>query len=177
MAKAKLRKMMGDMNGPAARRLMEGIETQSKATLARWAAGEAEGRYLPLFAAAHPEEPRLRELVEGVKAHLAGQLPLVQLKAQIKEARTIPQALEAEPLAQAAARAVVTACAVLSTPTNALGFTFYGAAAAAYRDLGLEKDQEAYDLRAEAEMTALADSLEQVLIPGEPKPVKVKWTC
>lgn len=57
-------------------------------------------------------------------------------------------------------RAIVTACGVLQTPTNALGFCFYGAAAAAYHELGLERSAADYDSRARVEFERLLQALE-----------------
>ena len=65
-----------------------------------------------------------------------------------------------EPAAQAAARAIVTACGVLQTPANALGFCFYGAAAAAYHELGLERSAADDDSRARVEFERLLQALE-----------------
>ena len=79
--------------------------------------------------------------------------------------------------AQAAARAVTTACAVLSTPSNALGFTFYGAAAAAYSIAGEDASSAEYDQLGAAELQKLADSLKAAMIPDEPDPVKINWNC
>lgn len=77
----------------------------------------------------------------------------------------------------AAARAIVTACGVLQTPTNALGFCFYGAAAATYHELGLERSAADYDSRACVEFERLSQALEQVMVPDEADPVQVDWDC
>ena len=54
---------------------------------------------------------------------------------------------ETAPAVQAALRAIGTAAAVMQTPTNALGMTFYAAAALAYHTLGEGADAAAYDYR------------------------------
>ena len=81
------------------------------------------------------------------------------------------------PTAQAAARAVSTACASVHTPTSALGCLCYGAAAAAYSQAGLEQGAEVYDQIASKELEKAVDSLKQVCVPDELHPVKVKWNC
>lgn len=124
---AKLRKMLGKADDVELVTLMRQIETQSKTTLARWAADCAKNWYLPI--------------------------------------------------AQAAARAIVTACGVLQTPTNALGFCFYGAAAAAYHELGLKRSAADYGRCARVELQRLSQALEQVMVPDEADPVQVDWNC
>ena len=71
----------------------------------------------------------------------------------------------------------MTACGVIQTPTNALGFVFYGAAAAAYDALGLSAAAADYDTFAAAEFEALAASLRAVSVPDEVRPAKINWNC
>ena len=89
----------------------------------------------------------------------------------------MPLEAEGEPAAQAAARAVVTACSVLQSPTSALGFVFYGAAAAAYSAAGTSAAPAEYDALAAAEFDSLVQSLRQVMVPNEPNPAKISWNC
>ncbi len=170
-----LRKMLGSADHPAILRLMRLIETQSKATLTRFAADYAAARYLPLLAALVPEENRLQAAVQAVRDHLLG-APLSRVKAAVKDARTAAQA-QKDPVVQAAARAVATACAVAVTPTNALGFAFYGAAAFAYHTAGTAADRSVHDALATRELEGICAALEAVCIPDEPDPVKVDWGC
>ena len=65
----------------------------------------------------------------------------------------------------------------MQTPTNALGFTFYGAAAAAYDQAGTEESPEIYDALAEKELAAILASLQSAAVENEPNPVKVDWNC
>lgn len=171
-----LRKMLGSADHPQIVRLMRLIETQSKATLTRFAAEYAAAHYLPITDALIPEEPRLRAAVDAVHAHLSG-APLAIVRAAVKDARTVAQSLSKSPVVQAAARAVATACAVAVTPTNALGFAFYGAAAFAYHTAGTEADRAVHDDLATQELTRIADGLEAVSIPNETDPVRVDWGC
>ena len=91
--------------------------------------------------------------------------------------RTLARGAADEPAAAAAAQAIVTACGVLQTPTNALGFVFYGAAAAAYDELGLRAAQAEYDARAAQEFNTLTEYLRQVMVADEPEPIQVNWYC
>lgn len=173
---AKLRKMLGQADDPQIITLMRLIETQSKDTLAAWAAACAKERYLAIYEKAYPDDRRLRELIDAVTAYRHGNLTLAQLKSLLRQARTIAQEVAA-PAAQAAARAVSTACAVVQTPTNALGFVFYGAAAVAYDKAGLTASEEEYHSLAAAEFDTLAASLRAVSVPEEAHPVKINWNC
>ena len=173
---AKLRKMLGQADDPQIITLMRLIETQSKDTLAAWAAACAKERYLAIYEKAYPDDRRLRVLIDAVTAYRHGNLTLAQLKSLLRQARTIAQEVAA-PAAQAAARAVSTACAVVQTPTNALGFVFYGAAAVAYDKVGLTASEEEYHSLAAAEFDTLAASLRAASVPEEAHPVKINWNC
>lgn len=169
----KLRKMLGSVEDPAVRALMALIETQSRTTLTRWAVSCAAERYLPLT---EGKDGRLPAAVEAVRANLRGELTLKEAKALLAEARKAAQE-ETDPIRQAAARAVSTACGTLTTPTNALGFAFYGAAAWAYHTAGTEAPREGHDRFAREELGRVLDSLREAAVPDEADPVKVSWNC
>lgn len=171
-----LRKMLGSADHPTVVQLMRLIETQSKPTLTRFAAAYVAAHYLPILSRLQPEEARLRAAVEAVRAHLDG-APLTVVKAAVKDARAAAQGRAADPVSQAAARAVATACAVAVTPTNALGFAFYGAAAFAYHRAGLTASPEVYDALADEELSRILTALQAASVPDEPHPVKVDWGC
>lgn len=186
---AKLRKMLGDINQPEIVRLMRMIETQSKETLAKWAVDCAEERYLAIYeeqAFGKIYTQDMGDLEKGrypyyaileVRDCLIGQKKTAELKAKLAAAAEAAKEAEGFPAAQAAARAVATACAAIRTPTNALGFVFYGAAAAAYDQAGADQPQEVYDALATEEFRSLIESLEKVMIPDEKKPAKINWNC
>lgn len=127
----KLRKMLGDVNSEECISLMQLIETQSKSTLTAWAVGYVKENYLGLYEAEHPEDHRLRDAVSACEECLTGTKKLSEIKPVLKEAAQSARDAADYPVGQAAARAVSTACGTLQTPTNALGFIFYGAAAKA----------------------------------------------
>lgn len=174
---AKLRKMLGKLSDPEIVALMSLIETQSKETLAKWSAACARNRYLPILSAHKPDEKRLESAIADVNRHLTGELTAKELKKSLSAARKAAQECTDDPIAQAAARAISTACAVIFTPTNALGFTFYGAAAAAYKKAGLSENPQRYDVLAREELRELLESLKSVAIPDEPNPAKIDWNC
>lgn len=165
------RKMLGSVDHPAIIRLMRMIETQSKETLIRFAAEYVISQYLPLV-----DDPRLTQAVQCAMGYVSGECALKDVKLAVKEARAAAQS-ETDPVKQAAARAISTACAVATTSTNALGFAFYGAAAFAYSRAGLKADTATYDALATEELERICAALTAVLVPDEPNPVKVDWGC
>lgn len=173
---AKLRKMLGHVDDPQVKALMALIETQSKATLGRWAAGYTQANYLPLYEKAFPSDFRFHEIFKALREHLDGHLPMTKLKPHLREGAQLARSVE-DPAIQAAARAMATACGTIQTPTNALGFTFYGAAAAAYSQAGLNESPEEYDRLAQQELDKILDSLQSTAVEDEPDPVKIKWGC
>lgn len=168
---AKLRKMLGKIDGPEVVAMMRLIETQSGKTLAAFAASFAETRYLPVC-----RDDRLAAAVTACGEYLAGDRSLKELKPFLKAAALAARE-ETDPVIQAASRAVAVACAVAQTPTNALGFLFYGAAATAYHTLGLDKTQAEYEDAAAAEFTLAYGALEAIAVPQEPSPAKINWGC
>lgn len=174
---AKLRKMLCDINSPECTALMRLIETQSQATLASWAIQYAKDNYLGIYETQRPQDSILRDTILSCEEYLAGSRKLAEVKPLLTEAGQTARGLEENPIAQAAARAVSTACAAVRTPTNALGFLFYGSAAVAYSQAGLEETIETYNKIAEAELKKAFASLQQVSIPDEPHPAKIKWNC
>ncbi|MDO5417810.1 MAG: hypothetical protein Q4F29_11460 [Lachnospiraceae bacterium] len=174
---AKLRKMLGDVFGPGSTALRELIDTQRKETLVNWAVDYAEAHYLPVYQKACPEDERLTELIGACREVNAGTRNLKEVKPMLKEGQAIAKELEDAPAAQAASRAVATACSTIQNLPGTLGFTFYGAAAAAYDRLGLAEKKEVYDAFAEEEMQRILKSLQEAAVPGETDPVKIKWNC
>lgn len=169
---AKLRKTLGSPTEPAVISLMEGMEGKSKETLTTWAMDYVAEKYLPLVA----ETPLFAELLEKTKDCMVSSLPLKDWKALLAEARKA-SAAEKEPVREAAARAIVTACGTWQTPTNALGFCFYGAAAMAYHQAGTAETKETYDMLATKELEQILASLKQVKAAPEEQAAKLQWNC
>lgn len=169
---AKLRKTLGSPTEPAVISLMEGMEGKSKETLTTWAMAYVTEKYLPLVA----ETPLFSELLEKTKDCITGNLPLKEWKGLLSEARKA-SAAEKEPVREAAARAIVTACGTWQTPTNALGFCFYGAAAMAYHQAGTAETKETYDILATKELEQILASLKQVKTAPDEQAAKLQWNC
>ena len=169
---AKLRKTLGSPTEPTVISLMESMEGKSKETLTTWAMAYVTEKYLPLVA----EVPLFAELLEKTKDCMTGNLPLKDWKALLAEARKA-SAAEKEPVREAAARAIVTACGTWQTPTNALGFCFYGAAAMAYHQAGTAETKETYDILATKELEQILASLMQVKTAPNEQAAKLQWNC
>lgn len=169
---AKLRKTLGSPTEPTVLSLMKGMEGKSKETLTTWAMAYVTEKYLPLVA----EVPLFSELLEKTKDCMTGNLPLKDWKALLAEARKA-SAAEKEPVREAAARAIVTACGTWQTPTNALGFCFYGAAAMAYHQAGTAETKETYDMLATKELEQILASLKQVKTAPDEQATKLQWNC
>lgn len=169
---AKPRKTLGSPTEPAVVALMEGMEGKSKEALTTWAMAYVTEKYLPLVA----ETPLFAELLEKTKDCMTGNLPLKDWKALLAEARKA-SAAEKEPVREAAARAIVTACGTWQTPTNALGFCFYGAAAMAYHQAGTAETKETYDMLATKELEQILASLMQVKTAPNEQAAKLQWNC
>lgn len=172
---AKLRKMLCKIDDPMVIKLMKLIETQSNQTLANWSIQYAEKYYLSIYEQ-YQEADQLKNILIKMHQYLDGELSLKEAKEYVKESRLLASSLK-HPTAQAAARSISTACSTITTPTSALGFTFYGCAAISYHTLGLDKTNEEYDLCADQEMERIYASLEAVAIKDEPNPAKIKWGC
>lgn len=174
---AKLRKMLGDIRSEECLALMRLMETQSRETLATWAMDYAEENYLPIVVRRCGGNFALTDALSACRGVLRGGSRWSEAKTAILEVRQMAQGLEADPAAQAAVRAVSTACAGIRTPSNAFGFLLYGAAAVAYDMAGLDRRQEVYDGIAAQELQKACRSLKAVSNPEEPHPVHIVWHC
>lgn len=174
---AKLRKMLGDIKSVECINLMNLIETQSHETLSKWAINYAEKNYLSIFLEEMPQDNSLKNAIAACKEYLGGEKALKDVKPHLKTAAETARNISDNPIAQAAARAVSTACAVVQTPTNSLGFLFYGAAAYAYNKLELSETNENYDKAAKEELQKAFYELKKVSVQDEPNPAKINWNC
>lgn len=172
----RLRKMLGSAEHPTLLALMRQMETQSHLTLARWAADQAEALALPLYQRACPQDTRLTEALTSVRRFLAGEIPAGSLALPLRAAQQAARDIT-DPIAQAAARAVATACSASRTPTSALGFTFYCAAAVAYAQAGLSASPAEHDALADEVFAGLLTSLRAASVPDEPHPAQLQWGC
>ena len=170
-----MKKMLGDINWDITKKIMEQISTQNKNTLILWAKEYAYDNYFPVYQK-YQKENLAEGLFLSLDACLQKEIPLKVYKALLSQVRK-EISLEKDPVAVASIRAITTACAVISTPTNALGFLFYGCAAKAYDALGLKNTDLNYQKYAEKEMENAYLSLLKYSVTDEPDPVKIDWNC
>ena len=172
----KLRKMLGRADMPVCLALMRLLDTQSRRTVAGWAIRITSEVCLPVYEAHSPEGPDLRADVQDCARCAAEGGRPAAVKPQLRALAQIARA-EKDPVAQAAARAIATACAVLQTPTGALGCLFYAAAAETYHTLGTSQPAAVYDQAAEKFFERALADLQDHAVPDEPDPIRVNWNC
>ena len=174
----KLRKMLGDVNSPSAVALRNLIDTQSKDTIRKWCLDYAEAKILPILEKHCPGDDRPRNAVNAAHDYLDGKVKFTVVKNIIlNECHAAARELDANPTAQAAARAVGQGSAVVHTLTHSLGLFFYAAAAVAYDRIGLGATEEAYAEIAEEVCRDYTDALRAIAVENEPNPAKLKWNC
>ena len=174
----KLRKMLGDVNAPSTVALREIIDTQSKDTIRKWCLDYAETKLLPIFEKHCPGDERPRSAVNAAHEYLDGHVKFPVVKNIIlNECHAAARELDANPTAQAAARAVGQGSSVVHTLTHSLGLYFYAAAAIAYDRIGLEARDEDYAQIAEEVCLDYTAALRAIAVENEPMPAKLKWNC
>ena len=178
MSKSTHRKMLGAADSPYIASLMRLIETQSKATIASWCMDYAEAHMLPICERRCPGDGRPRQAIEAARDWFEGKKKLPEVRDIIlHQCHAAAREAEADPAAQAAARACGQASACFHTPTHSLGLAFYGAAAIAYDRAGLEETPEAYDRIAAEECAKMEGALRAVAVENELNPAKINWVC
>jgi len=174
----KIRKMLGDVNSLSAVTLRNLIDTQSKDTIRKWCLGYAEEKVLPIFEKHCPGDNRPRNAVNAAHEYLDGKVKFPVVKDIIlNQCHQAARELDANPVAQAAARAVGQGSAVVHTLTHSLGLFFYAAAAVAYDRVGLDASEEVYAEIAEEVCLDYTNALRALAVENEPNPAKLKWNC
>lgn len=174
---AKLRKMLGDVNSKECRDLMKLIEAQNVKTLTRWALDIIKDQTLKVYESAFPGDCRLEIVIQGCGEYCDGARTLKDLKPLLKEASQTARESSDNPAGQAAARAIAAACAIPQTPTNALGFLFYHAAAIVYDHYGQEISADKAEALALEIFRKAGEALQNCAVENEPNPVKIQWHC
>jgi len=174
----KIRKMLGDANSLSVVSLRNLIDTQSKATIRKWCLGYAEAKVLPIFEKRCPGDCRPRNAVNAAHEYLDGKVKFTAVKDIIlNQCHQAARELDANPAAQAAARAVGQGSAVVHALTHSLGLFFYAAAAVAYDRVGLDASDGIYAEIAEEVCLGYANALRAIAVENEPNPAKLKWNC
>lgn len=174
----KLRKMLGDVNAPSTVALMRLIDTQNKATICKWCMDYAESHILPIFEKRCPNDGRPRHALNAARGYLDGKVKFPVVKDIIlNECHAAARELDADPAAQAAARACGQGSAVVHTLSHSIGLYFYGAAAIAYDRVGLNESADVYNKIAEELCADMTAALQAIAVEDEPNPAKIKWSC
>ena len=174
----KLRKTLGDVNAPSCIALRELIDAQSKDTIRKWCLDYATDKMLPIFEKHCPGDSRPRNAVNAARDYLDGKVKFPMVKTIIlNECHAAARELDANPTAQAAARAVGQGSAVVHTLTHSLGLFFYAAAAVAYDSVGLGASDEVYAEISEEVCFDYMDALKSIAVENELNPARLKWNC
>ncbi|MDR0857531.1 MAG: hypothetical protein LBN97_00690 [Oscillospiraceae bacterium] len=173
-----LRKTLGNVDDELVQELMNLIDTQSKATVARWCAEFVADVVLPICEKHIPGDDRPRRMLMAAVDCAEGKIKFAGVKNIRVSEWTKPPELAANPAAMAAARAIIdTACMVWQTPTHSLGCLWYAGAAVAYDKLGLNATDAEYDAVANNVLVDYLTRLKAVAVENEPKPLNCKWGC
>ncbi len=174
---AKLRKMLGRAESPYIVSLIRLIETQSKLTISNWCIDYAEAFVLPIYKKSYPDDPRPQLALDAARDWLDGKVKLPAVKQLVLDVHAAAREAEDNPAAQAAARTIGQAGAVVHAATHSLGLAFYGAAAIAYDRVGIDETAEVYDLIAAGECAKMEAALRAAAIENEENPAKINWRC
>lgn len=172
----KRRKALNDVDAPYIQSLMRLMETQSKTTLANWCISYAEQHMLPVFEKVLPEDPRPMLALELARDWLAGKVKLPTVKRAILEAHAAARGIEANPAAQAAARAIGQSASTVHSARHSIGLALYGALAIAYEQLGADADWDSLIEVAADECGKMEAALRAIAVENEPNPATLKWS-
>ncbi len=168
----KLHKTLGKPDSPYIISLKRLIDSQNKETIARWCLGYAEAHILPIFERRCPGEPGPRRALEASRAWFKGSVKLPAVRAIIlNECHAAARELNHDPAAQAAARACGQAASCCHAAGHALGLAYYGAAAIAYDEAGIDAGDETYQSIAARECAKMEAVLRAICTPPPPDTV------
>jgi hypothetical protein len=103
---------------------------------------------------------------------LEGRVKFVDAKQTNYDAHAAATEAEGNYAAQAAARAAAHAALTIHVPAHCLGIAFYGAAALAYAQAGINEEPEVYDKIAAGECEKMEAALRSIAVRNEPNPAK-----
>lgn len=171
----RLKKTIGNFDYPEIRSLARLAETQSKRTLCFWSINYAEACLLPVYELAFPNDARPRNALVNARGWLEGRVKFADAKDTNNGAHNAATEADGNPAAQAAARAIAHASLTIHVSAHCMGITFYGAAALAYSQLGLNATQEEYLVVAKQAWSEMEAALRNIAVENEPDPAKLNW--
>ena len=114
----KLRKMLGEIDWEECQEMMSVIETQSKETLALWGIEYVKENYVTIYKKHYQNSEKIiEEVIDVCEKTIKEKTDWKTVKPLLKDTRQHSSTIK-DPIAQAAARAISTACAIYQTPTN-----------------------------------------------------------
>lgn len=173
----KARKMLSNWEAPYIQSLVKLIETQSKSTLANWAIDYAENVILPIWVKHYPNDSRPQNSLNAAREWLSGAIKLPQAKAFILECHSAAREADANPSAQAAARAIGQSASTIHSARHCIGLALYGGLAVAYHNLGTNSPWDKLEQCAADECGRMLDALRIIAVENEPNPAKISWKC
>jgi hypothetical protein len=173
----KYRKMLSDASAPYIQSLMRAIETQSKATIARWCVGYCGKRLLPAYENQNPTDMRPRKALAAAMSFIGGTVKLNEAKLLIKDCREAAREAEGNPVSQGLARAIDASASSIHNPPASLGLALYGSLALAYLELGVEEQWEKLEKHCAKECAKMEAALRKIGVMNEPNPAKISWKC
>ena len=174
---AKHRRMLPDWEAPYLRSLIKLVVTQSKTTLANWCIDYSESRLLSIYESAYPHDLRPRYALAAAREWFGGRTRLPQAKAAILECQAAAREAEANPAAQAAARAIGQCASTIHSASNCAALPLYGALAVAYDTAGIDAAWPELEGIAAEECGRMEAALRAVAVENEPHPAKLTWKC
>lgn len=173
----KARKMLSDWEASYIQSLMKLIETQSKSTLVIWAVDYAERVILPLWSKYYPDDRRPQKTLNAAREWVSGAIKLQRAKTAILGCHAAAREADANPVAQAAARAIGQCASTIHSARHCIGLVFYGALAVAYERLGTNAPWGQIEQCAAEECGRMEAALRAVAVENEPNPAKIDWKC
>lgn len=171
----KLRKTLGNFQSPSVISLMRLVETQSKTTLIKWCIDYVEKHILPIYESAYPVDTRPRDALNNAIGWLEGRVKFIDAKQSNYDAHAAATEAEGNYAAQAAARAAAHAALTIHVCAHCLGIAFYGTAALAYAQAGINEKPEVYDEIAAKECIKMEAALRSIAVDNESNPAKIDW--
>jgi len=134
-----------------------------------------EKHILPIYENAYPMDTRPRDALTNAVGWLEGRVKFVEAKQSNYDAHAAATQAQGNVAAACAARAAAHAALTIHVCAHCLGIVFYGTAALAYTQAGLDATPEVYDEIASKECKRMEDALRSIAVENESDPAKIDW--
>ena len=118
-------------------------------------------------------DARPRDALSNAVGWLEGRVKFVDAKQSNYDAQDAATQAEGNYSAQAAARAAAHAALTIHVSAHCLGIAFYGTAAFAYAQAGVNEEPEVYDKIAAKECSKMEAALRNIAVYNEANPAKI----